>query len=227
VDKDAIVAWVNERIGKADDSPLELGYRLHHGQRVAALAVALADRMELAVDRDILYVGALLHDVGKAGGQPGKGHGERGADIIRSEIPDLFSESELERVCYIVANHYMRPNELRAQGQTVPELTDEVLLVQDADVLDHVGVSGVWIDMFWSAHDRMSPNEALEQCQHDRSDLERLTRFLNYDLSKIELEARWTRQQHFYTLLRDEQAGCLAHLQRTEWSDSDGIAATY
>jgi len=145
-------------MGDADDSPLERGYRLHHGQRVAALATLLADRMHIDVGRDILYVGALLHDLGKSGGQPDKGHGERGAEITRDEISHLFAKEELNRVCSIVEKHYMRPNNLRFEGREVPEFADEVLLVQDADVLDHHGLFGVWLNMYWNAHERRSPS---------------------------------------------------------------------
>lgn len=151
--KEAILEWANQKMGDADDSPLEREYRLHHGQRVAALATLLADRMHIDVDRDILYVGALLHDLGKSGGQPDKGHGERGAEITRDEISHLFSKEELNRVCSIVENHYMRPNNLRFEGREVPEFADEVLLVQDADVLDHHGLFGVWLNMYWNAHE--------------------------------------------------------------------------
>lgn len=222
MDKDAILAWAKEKMGHTDETPMEPGYRLHHGQRVAALALALAEQMNLAVDRDILYVGALLHDVGKAGGQPGKDHGERGAHIIRNEIPHLFCGNELDRVCDIVANHYVRPNHPHHEGRILPKFADEVLLVRDADILDHCGSLGIWITMHWTAYKRRSPDDLIQQYEQDLGNLEQLIRPLNYELSKVELRARCRLEQDFYSLLTTEHAGNLTCLLKCLTTRSEG-----
>ena len=47
---------------------------------------------------------------------------------------------ELEAVAQIVLHHYDRPNSIWFEGKEKPEWTPDILLVQDADVLDHFGV---------------------------------------------------------------------------------------
>ena len=141
---DKILSWGTEKMKFTNETPLEVGYRYYHGLRSAKLAVALAEGMGLEVDRDVLYVGSFLHDVGKAGNR-GPDHGPRGAELIRAEIPHLFSATELELVLSMVSNHYMRPNGKHFEGKKIPVFPAEVLLIQDADTLDHFGCNAVWL----------------------------------------------------------------------------------
>lgn len=157
-----IVAWANARMQSATEPALETGYRLHHGQRVARLALALAARETLSVDRGVLFIGALLHDVGKSGAQ-GKGHGPRGARLIEEEIAHLFTADELRRVTTIVASHYLRPKSKFHRNQPDPGWPAEVLLVQDADALDHFGANGVWIAHHWAAKEQRSQTATIEE----------------------------------------------------------------
>jgi uncharacterized protein len=59
----------------------EPGFILYHGRRTAQIALRLAAQINGAVDRNILYTGALFHDIGK-GTEP---HNEAGARIVRKE----------------------------------------------------------------------------------------------------------------------------------------------
>ena len=139
---------------QADESPLEPGYRWYHGVRTAKLAGLLAEQMQLDVDKDILELGGLLHDVGKAGYRGPDPHGIRGARLIRAEIAHLFPPDKLERVASIVANHYQRPNSKYWRGKEAPEFPAEVLLVQDADILDHLGANAIWLAFRYGAKER-------------------------------------------------------------------------
>ncbi len=56
------------------DPNREPGFILHHGRRTAQIALRLAEQINVNMHRDILYTGALFHDVGK-GTEP---HNETG-----------------------------------------------------------------------------------------------------------------------------------------------------
>ena len=193
---DKIVSWGTEKMKFTDEAPLETGYRYYHGLRTAKLAVALADGMGLEVGHELLYVGGFLHDVGKAGYR-GPDHGPRGAELIRSEIPHLFSISELELVLSMVSNHYMRPNSKHFDGKEKPVLPAEVLLIQDADTLDHFGCNAVWLGYHWSVHHTRNQQETIDFYNTD--DLfwrQSALNWLNYDLSRQELAHRKIGRAH-------------------------------
>ncbi len=61
--------------------------------------------LEKGVDRKVLYLALLLHDVGKGSGQD---HSARGAEIVRDVAPRLgLSEGETETVEWLVQNHLL------------------------------------------------------------------------------------------------------------------------
>ena len=64
----------------------EPGWLYHHGRRVARIALRLADEIGAAVDRDVMYAGALFHDIGK-GAEP---HNEIGAAITREALYRVY-----------------------------------------------------------------------------------------------------------------------------------------
>lgn len=185
-----IIAWAESKMQSAVEPALETGYRFHHGQRVAQLALALAARESLAVDRDVLFIGALLHDVGKSG-DVGKGHGPRGARLIEEEIAHLFTAEELRRVTTIVASHYLRPKSKFQRNQPDPGWPAEVLLVQDADTLDHFGANGVWIAHHWAAKEQRSQTATIaEHFGPGRDWYEEALRAMNYPEAVAELKQR-------------------------------------
>lgn len=209
---DKIMSWGMEKMKFTDETPLEVGYRYYHGLRSAKLAVALAEGMGLEVNREVLYVGSFLHDVGKAG-YKGPDHGPRGAELIEAEIAHLFSSSELELVLSMVANHYMRPNSKHFAGKEKPVFPSEVLLIQDADTLDHFGSNGVWLAFHWSVHHAWNQREAIDFYNTD-DPAWRLAAFewLNYDLSRQELVHRIARIDAFYATWQQEEAGGLTSI---------------
>lgn len=205
-----ILAWAADQMAAAPEPALEPGYRYHHGLRVAKLALALARTEVLAVDEQLLYVGGLLHDVGKAGEQ-GKGHGPRGAELISQQIADLFSAEELRRVTEIVANHYMRPKSKYLRHQPDPGWSAEVLLVQDADTLDHFGANGIWIAHHWSTVERRSPARSIRWHWVDNAPWhEESRRSINFPAARAELERRIACMDAFVRQWELEEAGCLS-----------------
>lgn len=208
---DKIMSWGTERMKFTDETPLETGFRHYHGMRVASLAVALAERMGLEVSRDILYIGGFLHDVGKAGYR-GPDHGPRGAELIKAEIPHLFSPNELQFVTTIVANHYMRPNSKHFECKDKPHFQTEVLLVQDADTIDHFGSNGIWLAFRWSVQEKRSPQDEIDYYNTGVTKWSKEAMDgLNYDLCRQELQHRTSRMDEFFSYWQKEELGGLTH----------------
>jgi uncharacterized protein len=116
----------------------EPDWLLHHGRRTARLALWLCDQVQAEVDRDTLYMGALLHDVAK-GNEP---HNETGAAMTSTLLADHCTQSELAEIRELIRCHSLR-------GQP-DDLSLAAKIVQDADILDHVGAIDVWLAFYWS-----------------------------------------------------------------------------
>ena len=206
MEKEAIVAWAKARMLSTDEVPLEIGYRYYHGLRVAALALELVNAESLVVNQELLFIGALLHDVGKAGDK-GKGHGPRGAELIQKQIPHLFGQDELERVTQIVAYHYMRPKSKYMLGKPDPGWPQEVLLVQDADTLDHFGANGIWIAHHFATVEKRNQQSSIDRhIMEDEAWKQESQQAMNYPAALRELEHRISCMDNFvWQWAREEQ----------------------
>lgn len=199
-----------------EDAPLETGYRYYHGLRVSKLALALAQSESISVESDLLFIAALLHDVGKAGTK-GKGHGPRGAELIARSIPQLFNSEELRYVTNIVANHYMRPHSKYLQGEPDPGWPPEVLLVQDADTLDHFGANGIWISHHWAAMERRDQASSISRhWVDDEAWRQESQRAMNYPTALCELQHRISCMDSFIRQWEREEQGQLTYRSTKE-----------
>lgn len=137
----------------------EPGYRFHHGHRVARLARALWEQPDVAAARqaegtpaavagipveELVWAGALLHDVAKddAAADEGGDHAARGRDVVVRALAGTYPPDALALLAAIVFRH----NKRGAPGDPVP-----VRVVQDADLLDHFGITEIWLGAYWSA----------------------------------------------------------------------------
>ena len=205
MDVSSIEAWARGRMADADDSPMERGYRLHHGERVGALAVALARRLDLGGTPPELYrVAGLVHDVGKAGYRGPEPHGPRGERILREEAAQWFEPGELDLVCLMVRNHYERPLSRWYDGREKPVWPLPVLILQDADLIDHFGVNYLWITINHGRRDGLTP--AGLYAVKDEPGTRRgegwvrdCLRSLNFDVSREEVLRRQKLAEAFYT----------------------------
>ncbi len=127
----------------------EQGFIFHHGRRTAQIALGLADRLDCILNRDILYAAGLFHDIGK-GEHP---HSQAGMRITRELLGGILPSDELDRVCEIISCHSdrKRPNDYSLELQ----------IVQDADVLDHVGPMNPWLSFYWSALHQLTIDDTL------------------------------------------------------------------
>ncbi len=198
---------------RADDSPLEPGYRLHHGERVGKIAANLAERVAPGLaSREFFEVAGLLHDVGKAGYRGPVPHGPRGAMIIRKYAAKWFEPEELERICLMVENHYARPLSRWYDGKEKPVWPAEVLIIQDADLIDHFGANYFWITFHHAVargEDPVRFRASYDEpgAKKGKGWVEDSFRSLNFELSKREMIRRQRLAESFYRELDQNIAG--------------------
>lgn len=158
----------------------EPGWILYHGQRTGKLAVVLAQKLNYDVDCDVLYTAGLFHDIGKGNDS----HNEAGAHLTRSLLSGIATSSELDEICDAIRCHNQRKKS--------DSFSDYVKLVQDADLIDHVGLIDVWMAFYWSGHHGESIHDHIayykgEECRRWRA---YMRTHLNYDVSQQMFEER-------------------------------------
>jgi len=131
----------------------EAGSIYEHGQRVAELAVTLRERIvpdDASMD-DILRLAGMFHDIGK-GIEP---HAEFGAPIMKQAVEGIVTAEEAEAAARLIAAHCDRRPE-----EKVHDLWERI--IQDADLLDHIGTYNVWMDIQYCAYKEMGVREEAE-----------------------------------------------------------------
>ncbi|MGC9348544.1 MAG: HD domain-containing protein [Anaerolineae bacterium] len=202
-------------------------YILMHGRRVARIALDLASKAELlgelgaTIDREVLYAGALFHDVGKAkvddsvaggddsaaGGDEGVAardlngnHGAEAHEVVGAEravrlLTHLFAPDELHQIHDIVLHHNHRepPN----------DDTMATKIVQDADSLDHVGVVGTWLTVYHIAREGGTLEDLLHYAHSETrtQDREGMRRRLNFEAARRSFDERIAREEAHYRAL--------------------------
>lgn len=178
----------------------ERGYIFHHGRRVGLLAERLADRIEQArdLDRDLLYAGGLFHDVGK-GDEP---HHRTGQLMVRDLLVGVLEAGQVEQVASLVAGHNRR-------GQA--GCTPAQKLIQDADIVDHLGAQDVWLCIQYSAAEDRGVAQTLEfyDSRGNQAYLAQCIEALNYQASRVEARRRQELERRFMDALADEEQGRL------------------
>ncbi len=120
----------------------EKGSIYDHGQRVAKLAVTLRKSVVPDDDSmdDILRLAGMFHDIGK-GIEP---HAAFGAPIMLQAVKGVVSEEEAQAAARLIAAHCDR-----RPGEPVHDVWER--LIQDADLVDHMGTYNVWMDICYHA----------------------------------------------------------------------------
>ena len=97
---EAITARAVDRMSSIPEIPCEPGYRLHHGARAQKLVLEIADAERLTVDRDVLAMGALLHDIGKVpDDEPELPHA-----ILGMKLAEKYKEKP--EICNAIGSHH-------------------------------------------------------------------------------------------------------------------------
>jgi len=182
--------------------PCEPGYRLHHGERVANLAASICETEGIAHDPVTMRLGAIMHDIGKCACPKGMSHATHGAEIVASHFADLLSPDEMSAICEVIARHCDRPRSKWYEGHAKrPTVKPHILAVQDADVLDHFGPSGIWLSLHWAMVKNSSPAETARHWieSHQSQDWRAESRqSLNFDSSRIVLDKHIAMMDGFY-----------------------------
>ncbi len=177
----------------------ERGYIYYHGVRTANICMKLLDRIDQtsAIDRNILYAGALLHDVAK-GIEP---HAETGAAIVMQSLQGKLPPKAIETVSGLVTMHNKRGKSSQV----------DQMLIQDADLLDHIGTQNIWLSfLYGAAHDE--PGEkvlAYRKSDKNRRFIEWCRKILNFEISRDVLERKISFEQMFYDRFERELNGAL------------------
>ena len=133
----------------------ELGSVYYHGRRVSQLALELRRRIlpQDSSKDDLLWLAGMFHDLGK-GIEP---HARYGAALFREAMKeDDLPEADVEFVARLIAAHCdRRPQE------DVHDVWER--LIQDADLLDHIGTYTIWMDFNWCAYREEGVDEARER----------------------------------------------------------------
>lgn len=167
-----------EKIGKRKSHlEREIGACYYHGVRVAQGVVELRKKIfpNDSSHDEILRCAGLFHDVAK-GIEPHPGYG---AIIVRELLKNVLTEEELVAVADLIAVHDDRAPE--------SDLHDKwIRLLQDADLLDHYGVQGVWLSFTYQAYtgqQQMMPLIDFYDGEWTES-IAKSRQKLNYDISK-------------------------------------------
>ena len=167
----------------------EPGWEYYHGRRVARISLWLAREMGIAIDPDVVYAGALFHDIGK-GAEP---HNELGVTRARESLNHLCTPDELNAICELIFNHNQRGKE--------PRFSDSVRIVQDADVLDHVGQIGPWLSFYWSGSHNETFDHHIRFIEGEENAItqKRMRDGLNFDLSRRVFDERIAYEKQFFS----------------------------
>lgn len=181
----------------------EKGYIYYHGQRVAQISLNL--RRELFPDDDsmddLIYVGALFHDVTK-GIEP---HHETGAHMVKQLLKDECTSEQLDIISDIIANHNARHHE---------NLPFYIKIVQDADILDHFGTMDLWITLLHSAYEEENVFDVIRFWESAKCTgfITYSRNAIHYELSKQIFEQKVSFVKQFQERFRHEANGQIHYL---------------
>jgi uncharacterized protein len=167
----------------------EPGWILHHGKRTGHIARHLLHTLGLNVCPNTVYVAGLFHDIGKGQDR----HNEVGARRCRELLSDLVPADTLGVICDTVESHHKRKKS--------DSFSDCTKLVQDADLIDHVGLIDIWMAFYWSGSRRESIHDHIAWFKGDESRRWRgyMRNHLNFDVSRQILEDRIEKSDRFFT----------------------------
>ncbi len=177
-------------MGLRQDLPFrEPGWSLYHGKRTGRIACHLRELLKVGVDPGELYVAGLFHDIGKDQDH----HAQVGAQCTKNLLSNLISPETLETICEAIHLHNKRKNS--------DSFNDFTKLLQDADIIDHVGFIDIWMAFYWSGHHNESIKEHLQYYKgEDREQFhEYMKTHLNFDVSRQMFEDRIEKSEQFFT----------------------------
>jgi putative nucleotidyltransferase with HDIG domain len=163
-------------------------YRFTHLEETHRIVCKLVEDLDVDVDRKVLEVAALYHDIGRSEDiEDGEmdpfdgheGHEKRGARIVGDYVSDFVTEEQLEKIKEIILNHHSKAE------------TAEGKIVQDADKVSNFGVGNLWRQIHYSAYHERTLDESLEYFWDTAvGDFEDHIKELHFDRTKKVAEKR-------------------------------------
>lgn len=142
-----------------EDHPNEKEYRYQHTLRVSHIAETLAEKENL--DKDIVVIGALLHDISYAKGfkteQEHKNHGRTSAKMVSSFLGELdLTSQQIDEILLGIACH--------VDGDPMRDgsLTTNALTISDSDNLDRFDIYRVIENMNYNGFFEKSVKEKID-----------------------------------------------------------------
>lgn len=178
----------------------EKGYIYYHGLRTAKLALNL--RKELYPDEseydELIYIGCLFHDMSK-GNEP---HDLNGSVAVRDILGDICTEPELDYISRVIKLHNKR--KVTAEG-----IDKFIKIVQDADLLDHMGVQEIWLNFNYYARENKSIHDSLSFYESDEWNkyVENGLEVLNFEESKLFFKDKLAFVNEFIKRMKYEHEG--------------------
>ncbi len=185
-------AWIEniESTVKEKMSTLEGSvHSFEHVKRVYEMATFLAK--EEKADIELVQIGALLHDIGRAIGEP---HGEIGAKLTNEILLELKYPQEIrEKIVGIVLHHPLR---LKDKLESLEER-----IIWDADKIDLMGMIGIARAFHWYGELNRSFEGAVKSCYEG---LRQIHNLLNTPTAKKIAEGRHIEMKSFLSALEKE-----------------------
>ncbi len=183
----------------------EPGNKFDHGIRTAQLA----ERLRLAIcpdDRtvqpEILTAAAWFHDL--CNGQDN--HEQAAADQLPFLIGHLCTSEELQTICAMIRVHDTRIDHTKQAN--IP-YTPTIQLLQDADMLDHLGSYDIWITFAEFSYQHRTPRD-YTACFHDGSFdrfAEKWRKHINYPFSRTIFDEKIAFEKAFAARMERELNG--------------------
>ncbi len=153
----------------------DFGHGYPHVLRVWKWAYKIAECEGLDIDNELLDIAVLLHDIGRAIGEP---HAYYSAVLAKGILTDMgYSSDFIEKVVNAILYHSFSYS--RKHG--IKPLTEEAKILSDADKLDALGIIGfLRVFHFSWQHDRDLKNTI----QHFYDKIFKLGDLMHYMYSK-------------------------------------------
>jgi uncharacterized protein len=130
-------AWKRSIYVFAQERLLHPAWGWTHSERDYQLAVEIAEREGLKIDRDILFAAAFVHDVGAIGDfqKDGVDHAVRSVELARAILRDAgFPVEKIPAVQEAILGH---------MHDKTPGKSNEAIVLHDADTVDFLGTVGI------------------------------------------------------------------------------------
>lgn len=176
----------------------ETGSVYYHGARTARGVIALRKMVTDDASHDaLLTCAAMFHDVGK-GLNP---HGRYGALITTEALNEELEQDALSEVARLIELHEDKrgvesPHDIWAR------------LLQDADLLDHIGSYEIWMACNYYAY-RQEPMEHMAEwyCGPFETEMAKLRPLINYDASRAIFDSKVAFEREFIRRYAIERTG--------------------